>query len=66
MRRAAKIIPASVRLTVTQYLTLRRKARKARMTMSEYVVRAVFRMETVPGKYWRKGTDSNANDTHDR
>ena len=55
MRRDAKIVPASVRLTVTQYLTLKRKARKARMTMSEYVVRAVFTLDTVPGKYWRKG-----------
>ena len=54
---SAKIISASMRLTVTQYLTLRRRAQKARMTMSEYMVRAVFPLDTLPGKYWRKGVE---------
>ena len=57
MRRDGKIVPTSVRLTVTQYLTLKRRARKARMTMSEYMVRAIFGSNTVPGKYWRKGVE---------
>ena len=57
MARSAKTISASMRLTVTQYLTLKRKAQKARMTMSEYMVRAVFPSDTLPGKYWRKGVE---------
>lgn len=56
----AKIISTSLRLTVDQYLALKRRAKRERMTVSAYVVVACFgepvnKLEK--HKYWRPSHD---------